>query len=176
PFWQASMLDTARAIEAGAPSLATLRPDLPKQLIRLVDCALSLSPTRRPSAAALADALRGAAAHRRRKRARAFGVSIPAEAGRAAPRRAAQAGLAVLVAAVVAGMRHASLPLVGSRPPLGLGIAGARDPFDVAGSLGRAAAAHPGLLVEACVFAVVALALPFAHARGRWGAAALGGT
>jgi len=36
-------------------------------------------------------------------------------------------------------------------------------------------AAHPGLLVEAVVFAAVALALPFAHARGRWGAAALGG-
>ena len=286
PFWQTSMLDTARAIEAGAPSLATLRPDLPKQLIQLVDRALSVSPARRPSAAALADALRGAAVHRRRKRARAFGVSIPAEAGRAAaaalaasfvawtaesipfyphgwaaglavltaavaafrpraglalalavpvlplgnvslglailygalavawmvlswreprggllfalgpllvplgalglvplaaatlragPRRAAQAGLAVLVAAVFAGMRHASLPLVGSRPPLGLGIAGARDPFDVAGSLGRAAAVHPGLLVEACVFAAVALALPFAHARGRWGAASLGG-
>ena len=102
-------------------------------------------------------------------------VPLAAATLRAGPRRAAQAGLAVLVAAVVAGMRHASLPLVGSRPPLGLGIAGARDPFDVAGSLGRAAAAHPGLLVEACVFAVVALALPFAHARGRWGAAALGG-
>ena len=245
PFWQTSMLDTARAIEAGAPSLATLRPDLPKQLIQLVDRALSLSPTRRPSAGALADALRGAAAYRRRKRARAFGISVPSEAGRAAaaglaaafvawtavsipfyphgwaaglavlaaavtalrprtglavalavpvlplgalglvplaaatlragPRRAAQAGLAVLVAALVAGMRHASLPLVGSRPPLGLGIAGARDPFDVAGSLGRAAAAQPGLIVEACVFAGIALALPFAHARGRWGAAAVGG-
>src|SRR5437588_2467454 len=34
PFWQTSMLDTARAIEAGAPSLATLRPDLPKQLLQ----------------------------------------------------------------------------------------------------------------------------------------------
>jgi hypothetical protein len=286
PFWQTSMLDTARAIEAGAPSLATLRPDLPKQLIELVDRALSRNPSRRPTAAALADALRGASAHRRRKRARAFGLSVPVEAGRAGaaalaaafvawtaasipfyphgwaaglavlaagvtafrpraglavalavpvlplgnvslglailygalalawivlcwreprggllfalgpllvplsalglvplaaatlragPRRAAQAGLAVLVAAVVAGMRHATLPLVGSRPPLGLGIAGARDPLDVAGSLARAAAAHPGLLVEACVFSAVALALPFAHARGRWGAAALGG-
>ncbi|HZC30460.1 MAG TPA: serine/threonine-protein kinase, partial [Gaiellaceae bacterium] len=29
PFWQSSLLDTARAIEAGAPSLAELRPDLP---------------------------------------------------------------------------------------------------------------------------------------------------
>ncbi len=286
PFWQTSMLDTARAIEAGAPSLGTLRPDLPKPLIQLVDRALSPSPSRRPSAAALADALRGASVHRRPKRARALGLSVPEEAGRAGaaalaaafaawtavafpfyphgwavglallaaavtafrpraglavalavpvlplgnisfglallygalalgwlvlcwreprggllfalgpllvplsalglvplaaatlragPRRAAQAGLAVLIAALVAGMRHATLPLVGSAPPLGLGIAGARDPLDVAGSLARAAAAHPGLLVEAVVFAAVALALPFAHARGRWGAVVLAG-
>src|SRR5437879_11373097 len=33
PFWQTSMLDTARAIEQGAESLATLRPDLPKGVI-----------------------------------------------------------------------------------------------------------------------------------------------
>jgi eukaryotic-like serine/threonine-protein kinase len=286
PFWHTSMLETARAIEAGAPSLATLRPDLPGQLIHLVDRSLSLSPSRRPSAAELASRLRGAAAHRRRKRARAFGLSVPADAGRAAaaalaaafvgwtvtslpffphgfaaglavlaaavtglrpraglafalavpvlplgnvslglavlyaglavgwlllswreprggflfalgpllaplgalglvplaagtlragPRRAAQAVVAVLVAAVVAGVRHATLPLVGAPAPLGLGIAGARDPLDVAGSLARAAAAHPGLLVEAAVLAAVAVALPFAHARGRWGAAALGG-
>ena len=60
PFWQTSMLDTARAIEQGAESLATLRPDLPKPLIQLVDRALSLSPARRPSAAELARPLRGA--------------------------------------------------------------------------------------------------------------------
>ena len=94
---------------------------------------------------------------------------------RAAPRRAVQAGAAVLVAALVAGVRHAALPIVGGAPPLGLGIAGARDPLDVAGSLARAAGAHPALLVEAGVFAAVALALPYAHARGRWGAAILGG-
>jgi hypothetical protein len=94
---------------------------------------------------------------------------------RAGPRRAAQAGLAVVVAAVVAGVGHHALPLVGGVAPLGLGIAGARDPLDVAGSLARALVAHPGLLVEAVVFAGAALALPHAHARGRWGAAALGG-
>jgi hypothetical protein len=286
PFWHTSMLETARAIEAGAASLATLRPDLPKQLIQLVDRALSPSPSRRPSAADLAGALRGAATHRRRKRARGLGLSVPVEAGRAGaaalaaaftawtaasipfyphlwplalavlaaaltiarpraglafalavpvlplgnvssglailygvvavawlvlcwreprggllfalgpllaplsalalvplaaatlragPRRAAQAGAAVLVAAIVAGVRHATLPIVGTAPPLGLGVAGARDPLDVAGTLARAAGAHPGLIVEACVFAAVALALPYAHARGRWGAAALGG-
>src|SRR5918912_1051349 len=30
PFWHTSMLETARAIESGAPSLEALRPDLPK--------------------------------------------------------------------------------------------------------------------------------------------------
>jgi hypothetical protein len=102
-------------------------------------------------------------------------VPLAAATLRAGPRRAAQAGVAVLVAAVVAGVQHAVLPIVGTASPLGLGIAGARDPLDVAGSLGRAAAAHPGLLLEAVVFAAAAFALPYAHARGRWGAAALGG-
>jgi hypothetical protein len=285
PFWQTSMLDTARAIEAGAPSLATLRPDLPKRLVHLVDRSLSLAPSRRPKAAELAGSLRGAAAPERRQRARALGLSVPAEAGRAGaaglaaafaawtassfafyphawtaalalaaaaatafrpraglaltlavpilplgnvslglavlyaavalgwlvlgwreprgallfalgpllapvgalalvplatatlragPRRVAQAAAAVLTAALAAGVRHAPLPLVGTQAPRGLGLAGARDPFDVAGSLARAAAAHPGLLVEAAAFAAVALALPYAHARGRWGAAAVG--
>ena len=97
------------------------------------------------------------------------------DSGFCGSRRAAQAALAVLVAALVAGLRHATLPLVGGPAPLGLGIAGARDPLDVAGSLSRAAAAHPGLLIEVAVFAAVAFALPYAHARGRWGAAVLGG-
>ncbi len=285
PFWQTSMLDTARAIEAGAASLSVLRPDLPNALLELVDRALSLEPARRPPAAELARTLRGAAAPRRRRRARAPHLEVRDEAGRAAaaglaagfaawtatalpffphgwaaalalgcaaltlarerlglaaalavpllplgnvslglallygvlaagwlvlswrqprwgllfalgpalaplaalglvplatagvrgaPRRALQAGAAVLVAAVVAGVRHVSLPLVGAAAPLGVGVAGAADPLDVAGSLARAAAAHPALLVEAAALALVAAALPFARSRGRWGAAGLG--
>jgi len=286
PFWQTSMLETARAIEAGASSLTTLRPDLPKPLLQLVDRALSLNPARRPSAAQLAAHLRGAAAPRRKKhRPRDVSLAVPAPAGRAgaavlsaafagwsasaipffphgwpiglavaaaaatavrerlglavalavpvlplgnvslglavlyaavavawivlcwrepragllfalgpalaplaalglvplatsgvraAPRRAALAGAAVLVAALVAGLRHGPLPLLGTRAPLGLGVAGATDPFDVAGSLARAAGAHPALLLEAAAFALVAAALPFARAHGRWGAAGAG--
>ncbi|MGZ4395843.1 MAG: protein kinase domain-containing protein [Gaiellaceae bacterium] len=285
PFWQTSMLDTARAIESGAPSLAVLRPDLPKGLIHLVDRSLSLDPARRPSAADLSHSLRGAAAPRRKPKGRsevagrvlqpgcigaallaggfagwaaaalpfyphgwavalavavsavttlrerlglALALAVPvlplgnvslglallygalaagwlvlswreprsgllfalgpllaplaalglvplaASVLRAGPRRAAQAGVAVLVAGVVAGLRHASLPLTGSRPPLGVGVAGSTNPLDVAGSLARAAAAHPALLVEAAAFAAIALAVPFAQARGRWGAAGLG--
>jgi hypothetical protein len=285
PFWHTSMLETARAIEAGAPSLAELRPDLPKALIRLVDAALSLSPARRPSAADLAAGLRGAATPRRTQRSRsgtfdaaahapraaaaalaaAFAAVVAAElpfypsswaiplaalaalaaglrpraglalalavpvlplgnvslglallygalalawlvlawrephvgllfalgpllaplgalglvplaAGtlRAWPRRAAQAALAVPAAAVAAGLRGDRLPLVGGRPPLGLGLAGADDPLDVGGTLLRLVGAHPALLVESVAFAALAVAVPLARARGRWGAAAFG--
>jgi len=93
---------------------------------------------------------------------------------RAAPLRALTVVLGVLTAALAAGIRHVALPLVGGPAPLGLGLAGARDPFDVAGSLARAAGAQPSLLVEACALALVAVALPQAQARGRWAAAALG--
>jgi hypothetical protein len=287
PFWQASMLDTARAIEQGAPSLTQLRPDLPNALIAVVDRALSLNPARRPSAHDLAAALRGAARPGRRlkKPSRRGTIALPTEAPRigaaalagafaawtaaelpfyphgsavalalvaaaltafrarlglaatlavpalplgnislglavlyaalaaawivlcwreprggllfalgpalaplaalglvplaasglrAGPRRAAQAGVAVIVASVVAGVRGASLPFTGAHPPLGLGVAGATDPLDVAGTLARAAAAHPALLLEAAALAAVALALPHAQALGRWGAAGIG--
>src|ERR671930_163191 len=67
PFWESSLLETARAIEAGAEPLASARPDLPRPLLAAVDRALELDPARRPSAAALAEALRGAAKKRRRR-------------------------------------------------------------------------------------------------------------
>src|SRR5207237_5108246 len=76
--------------------------------------------------------------------------------------------------ALPAGIRQVALPLVCGPAPLGLGVAGSRDPFDVAGSLARAAGAHPSLLLETCALALVALALPHARARGRWAAAGLG--
>lgn len=281
PFWQGSLLDTARAIESGAPPLASLRPDLPKPLIQLVDRALSHDPARRPAALELGRALRGASAPRRvatrnqvappvraasaalaagfaavtatalpfypsawtvglvlaagvamfvRERiGLAVALAVPilplgnvslglalvysafavawfvlcwpqpragllfamgvvltpiaalglvplATAGvRAAPRRAAIAAGAVLAGAIAAGLRHGSLPFTGTRAPLGLGVAGSADPLAVAGSLARAAAAHPPLLLGAGVLALVAAALPHARAHGYWGAAALGG-
>jgi protein kinase-like protein len=287
PFWRGSMLETARAIEAGARPLGELRPDLPKRLLRLVDRTLSTIPARRPSARELADELRSviggtvkprgrgftfptridrgralaaglaalfagwtasalpfwphgwpfllavatAAASLFRERAGlAVALAVPvfplgnislglalfyaalavgwllvmwreprvgllfvlgpllapvaalgllpvaALAVRSAPRRALTVALSVLTAALAAGIRHVDLPLVGGPAPLGLGLAGSRDPFDVAGSLARAATAHPSLLVEACALALVALAIPHARSRGMWGAALLGGT
>ena len=116
PFWQTSMLETARAIEAGAPSLAALRPDLPKALLQLVDRALSLAPARRPSAQELAAHLRGAAAPRRKKRSRSggFALAVPPQAGRVG---------AAALAAGFAGWTAAALPFF----PHGwvLGLAGA---------------------------------------------------
>ena len=69
PFWKPSLLASARAIENGAPPLASERPDLPKALLAAVDRALSIDPAHRPGAAKLAATLR--AATRRRGPARA---------------------------------------------------------------------------------------------------------
>ena len=101
-------------------------------------------------------------------------VPLAASGLRAGWRRAAQACVAVLAAAVVAGVRGAALPFTGARPPLGLGVAGATDPLDVAGTLARAVGAHPALVLEAVALAAVAFALPHAQALGRWGAAGVG--
>jgi hypothetical protein len=110
PFWQGSLLDTARRIESGAVSLERARPDLPRPLIALVDRALSIEPARRPSAAKLAAALR-ATRHRRERRARALPQLSPPPAGRFAP--AAAAGL-------LAGASAAALPFYPSGWALGL--------------------------------------------------------
>jgi eukaryotic-like serine/threonine-protein kinase len=91
PFWRSSLLETARAIEAGAPALATVRPDLPRPLLAAVDRALDLDPARRPSAGALAVLLRRAEPRRRRRDGR--GVVVPTLAPRLVP-----AALACLVA------------------------------------------------------------------------------
>ena len=96
-------------------------------------------------------------------------------------RRAAQAGCAVLLAALIAGLRRVSLPFDGSAPPLGLGIAGSGRPSAVAHALGAQLAAHPVLICEAIVLAAAAALLPMARGRGPWpaaffGAALLAGT
>jgi hypothetical protein len=93
---------------------------------------------------------------------------------RGTARRALVVALGVLTAALAAGIRHAALPLVGGAAPHSLGVEGARGPLDVAGSLAHAAAAHPSLLIEAAALALVAAAIPYAQALGRWGAAGIG--
>jgi eukaryotic-like serine/threonine-protein kinase len=285
PFWNGSLLDTARRIETGAAPLAQARPDLPKPLTALVDRMLALNPTARPPAARLAHELRDAFAERLRRRTTRttlppvkapLALAAPTAAGLfagwttaalpffpalfapllgllafaltlvrpragfvlalAAPvlplgnissglallyaalacawlalswrapreglflalgpllaplsalgllplaalavgsraRRALQVAAAVLLAAIVAGLRHVPLPFTGTAPPRGLGITGSEDPFAVAVALWRALLAHPGLALEALVLAAVAVALPYARERGAWGIAGLG--
>ncbi|HKD32255.1 MAG TPA: serine/threonine-protein kinase [Gaiellaceae bacterium] len=86
PFWRSSLLETARAIEDGAPPLETQRPDLPKPLVKAIGSALDLSPARRPDAASFAASLR-LAGRRRRSRSRRGGeaLRLPAVVPRLVP-------------------------------------------------------------------------------------------
>jgi hypothetical protein len=110
PFWQSSLLETARAIQRGAESLGALRPDLPKALVAAVDRALDLDPARRPRAANLADMLRTMRSKRRRST-RGRDVMVPTEAVRAVP---------PVLAALVAGWTSWTLPFYPGGWPLGL--------------------------------------------------------
>ena len=62
-------------------------------------------------------------------------LPLAAQGVKSLPRRALQVGGAVLLAALVAGLRHTPLPFTSAAPPKGLGIAGSEDPF---GEIGRA--------------------------------------
>jgi hypothetical protein len=82
--------------------------------------------------------------------------------------------VAVLLAAVVAGLRHARLPFDETVPPLGLGIAGSAHPGAVAHVLASQVLAHPTIIAEALVLALAAAVLPSVRGRGVWPAAAFG--
>jgi hypothetical protein len=101
-------------------------------------------------------------------------LPVLAQLARGRVRRGAQAAGAVLLAALVAGLRHVSLPLDGSAPPLGLGIDGSTRPTAVAHTLLDQLQSHPTLLAEAAILAAAAIALPYARGRGPWVAAAYG--
>jgi len=289
PFWNGSLLETAKRIEAGAAPLAQVRPDLPKPLTALIDRMLAVNPAARPPAARLASDVRDAFAERLRRRKTGTGTTLPpltlalpvrlaapaaaglfagwtaaalpfyppqlapilallafgltflrprlglafalavpvlplgnvssglaivyaalacgwlalswrapreglflalgpllapvlalgllplaAQAVRSRPRRAIQVGAAVLLAAIVAGFRHAPLPFTGAAPPKGLGIAGSNDPLAVAVALWHGLLAHPVFLLEALALAVAAVLLPLARERGLWAIAGLG--
>jgi Protein kinase domain len=111
PFWRSSLLDSARAIEAGAPSLASVRPDLPKPLLAALDRALATEPRRRPEAGRLAGQLREAALPRQRRTVRA----------RPTPELAARLGHGMLAALATASTATA-LPFypAGAAPALAL--------------------------------------------------------
>jgi hypothetical protein len=85
PFWRSSLLETARAIEEGAPPLETQRPDLPKPLLSAVGSALDVNPARRPDAASLAASLRLSGRRRRGRRRRGETLAVPAVLPRLVP-------------------------------------------------------------------------------------------
>src|SRR6266545_1068234 len=115
PFWRSSLLETARAIEAGAPGLESMRSDLPKGLLVAVAGALDLDPARRPSAAALAGTLRLAGRKRRRRTSRGRTVTLPAAVPRFLP---------AVFAALVAGWTAWAIPFFPAGWALGLAALG----------------------------------------------------
>ena len=100
PFWNGSLLETARRIETGASPLAQVRPDLPRPLCTLVDRMLALDPAARPSARLLAGELRDSFAERVRRRAGPPAVSVRVPVRLAAP----------MAAGLFAGWTAAELP------------------------------------------------------------------
>jgi eukaryotic-like serine/threonine-protein kinase len=128
PFWTGTLVDTAKAIEKGAPTLREQRPDLPRSIVSCVDRALSASPGRRPTAAGLAGTLRESAPDLRRRpptrRKRHLRLAAPSLPPRTLPRRAAlgngQRALAAAGAAAAAGLTAHALPFFPSGWPLGL--------------------------------------------------------
>ena len=101
-------------------------------------------------------------------------IPVVAQVARGRARRAAQAAAAVLLAALVAGLRRAPLPLDGSTPPLGLGVTGSDRPTAVAAAFWAQLAAHPVLIGEAVALAAAAALLPSVRRRGPWPAALFG--
>ena len=103
PFWGVPLPEIASAIESGAPPLHAERPDLPKRLLAAVDRSLDADPTRRFSAAALAEELRQAWDERRRRPKKKAGLNAGL-IGINRPERlvpAAVAGIAALAGALM---------------------------------------------------------------------------
>jgi hypothetical protein len=113
PFWRSSLLETARAIEAGAPPLATLRPDLPSSLLNAVDRALDLDPERRPTAAALAARLHSSGRKRRVRKGGGQTLAVPTVAPRA---------VTALLAALVGFWTAWAMPFYPAGWPFGLAL------------------------------------------------------
>jgi hypothetical protein len=102
-------------------------------------------------------------------------LPVVAQAAHGRARRALQVAAAVLLAAIVAGIRRVPLPFDGSTPPLGLGLAGSTRPTAVAHTLWSQLVAHPEIAAEALVLAAAAAAFPHARGRGPWPAVIFAG-
>jgi predicted Ser/Thr protein kinase len=120
PFWRSSLLETARAIENGAPPLETMRPDLPKSLLAAVGRALHLDPARRPDAASLAGSLRLVGRKRQRRTGRGHTLSVPAVVPRLVP---------VALATVFTLWTALAIPFYPAGWPFGLAVLAAGATF-----------------------------------------------
>jgi Protein kinase domain len=131
PFWSSSPVETARRIDAGAPSLDSVRPDLPDDLVDVVNGSLRLEPDRRPTAMELGRGLREAVEPRQRVRAP---VSLTRLQLPQAPRIAAGAAAAAFAGATAAlvpfypagwgwGLAALAAALSALKPRLGLAFA-----------------------------------------------------
>jgi hypothetical protein len=117
PFWGVPIQEVARAIQEGAPPLATERRGLPRRLVAAVDTALSLDPARRPSASDFAAELRNAlrAPQKRQRPTRVERPTKRVEENVAPARRHARRVLPVALTAITALAAATLLPFW---PPL----------------------------------------------------------
>ncbi|HZO50029.1 MAG TPA: serine/threonine-protein kinase [Gaiellaceae bacterium] len=99
-------------------------------------------------------------------------VPLAVQPARGWLRRGAQAALAVLAAALVAGLRGSPLPLTDERVG-NLGVAGTEHAGDVVAALAGVLRERQAIGAMAIVAALAAALLPAARARGRAGIAAL---
>ncbi len=103
PFWGLPLQEVARAIQAGAPSLAAERTKAPRRLVAAVDSALAANPEKRPRASAFAADLRSSlrsAPARERRTPREKQPAVAEPPINALGRRVAPIGLAVVAAAL----------------------------------------------------------------------------
>jgi uncharacterized protein (DUF2062 family) len=114
PFWGGTLIQTARKIEQGAPSLRDARPDLPRPIVACVDRALALDPKRRPSAAILASKLRQTSTRRRSRPVRRSRVTLRTKT-------LALRALPAVAAGVFAGFVAATVPFFPAGWALALG-------------------------------------------------------
>jgi hypothetical protein len=121
PFRADTLVETQSRILAGPEPLERARPDLPPAVLDAVSSALVLDPTRRPSAAGLADELRARPKKRRVRRPKpaAPRVATPELAVRTLRERVLPGGLA----AATAGWVASTMPFYPAGWPLGLAAA-----------------------------------------------------
>ena len=100
-------------------------------------------------------------------------VPLVAQPARGIVRRVAQAVLAVLAAAIVAGVAGSDLPLSGAAAE-GFTISPQDSMREIAGGLWQSALLEPVLLVGAVSLGFAAAALPWIRRRSRYGVLALG--